>query len=96
MEIEKIEKVEGKTYVTVKVVNKFIDIKRIIVILDNIDDYFDKKGKLDVNTLKEEILCPRTYLVTIGIFNTCTCKNALFRKTPCRHIQFALENLNEK
>lgn len=90
MEIKSVENVGDIKYVTVKVVNKLIKVDKVLELIDNIEDYFDKDGKIDVELFKEDILGARDYLVTIdGTHTSCTCKAQIFKKTNCRHIRFA-------
>ena len=99
MEIINEETTNSGTYYTIKVVNKLIKVEKLLEIIDNFSDYQDKYGKFDTESLKEDILCPREYVVKVSDKITCTCKNSLFRKTPCRHITFIknyiLENGNK-
>ncbi len=58
MEIVKKEKVGDIYYFTVKSVNKFISVDKIINLIDNADDYIDKDG-FDKEVFKEDVLEPR-------------------------------------
>lgn len=89
MEIIKEEHTPEVSYYTVRVNNRLIKYEKILEIIERIDDYILSNGTIDKETLKEDILEPRDYIVTIKGDNTsCTCKNCLFRKTKCRHITF--------
>jgi len=92
MEIIKQEKVGNIYYFNVKVTNKLIGINKVLEIIENIEDYQDKNGKIDKETLREDVLEVKDYLVIIdGKRTSCTCKNELFRQTKCRHINFVLD-----
>lgn len=94
MEIIKIEESGDIKYFTIKVVNKFIKAEKVIELIDNVEDYIDKENNFDKDSFKEDVLEPREYLITLkGKKAECTCKNSLFRKTPCRHIKFCEEYL---
>jgi len=95
MEIIKEEDVGDIKYITIESINKLIETNKILEIIENIDDYIDKYGKVDIESLKEDILNPRTYLVKIVNKKiTCTCKSAIFNKNKeCRHIRLVREYL---
>ena len=81
---------ENITYYTIKVSNKLIKVDKVIELIDNIEDYFDKNRNFDKDSFKEDVLDQRTYIVKKN-FNsfTCTCKNSIFNKNkPCRHILY--------
>ena len=89
----------GIKYFTIQVTSKLVKTEKIIEILNNLDDYFDKFGKLDKDALKEDLLDIRIYKLQVSKFIkkiTCDCKNCLFRKTECRHIKFIQDYLNGK
>ena len=94
MEITEIVKTQKAARYTIKVADKLIKANKILEIIENLEDYIDKKGNIDKDSIKEDILNTRTHIVEVsekGII--CTCKNGLFRKTDCRHINFVREYL---
>ena len=96
MEIKSVEDVGSIKYVTVKVTNKLIKVEKVIELIENIEDYFDKERNFDKESFKEDVLETRTYLVTIdGTHTTCTCKAQIFKKSTCRHIKYVLSKENE-
>jgi len=98
MIIKSEEDVGDIKYLTIESINKLIETDKILEIIENINDYVDKFGKIDKESLKEDILNPRTYLVkVVGKVITCTCKSAIFNKNKeCRHIKLVKEYLKTK
>lgn len=100
MEIELVENVNGMKCYTVKTFNKLINSNKVLELLENLDDYKDKNGKIDIELIKEDLLNYRENIVKLNdphspIGVSCTCKGYYFKKGKCRHIQFVLDKVKE-
>ena len=96
MEIVSKDVVNGVNCYTVRVFNKLVKVEKVLELIENLDDYFDKDFNLDKESLKEDLLNPRDYVVKVNDPNSitgksCDCKGYYFKKN-CRHINFILEN----
>ncbi|MFW9872091.1 MAG: SWIM zinc finger family protein [Candidatus Thorarchaeota archaeon] len=98
MEIESINTIKGMKCYTIKTYNKLVSYQKILKLLDNLDDYKDKEGNIDIDCIKEDLLDYRTHIVKLNDTSSpegfsCTCKGFYFKKGKCRHIKFVLNKL---
>ena len=97
MEVVNVDNAGDIKYLTIKVVNKLINVDKIIELIENVEDYIGQNGEFDKDSFKEDVLNPREYLVTIdGTHTACTCKAQVFKKTICRHIRYCKNYLLTK
>lgn len=92
--------VNRMTCYTIKIFNKLVKSSKIFKVLENIEDYIDNKGKIDIESIKEDLLNYREYIVRLNdpyspIGMSCTCKGYYFKKGKCRHIKYVLNNIKE-
>lgn len=101
MELKEKCVIKGVICHTVKTFNKLVSSDKVIELLNNLDDYKDKNGKLDIESIKEDLLNYRENIVKLNdtyspIGMSCTCKGYYFKKGKCRHINWVLEHKDEK